>query len=299
MNHAVDISKFHKSFGNKEVIKQMDLQIDSGEVYALIGANGSGKTTTIRCLLNIYTIYQGELLVYGQRYTEKQAHILGYLPEERGLYLGMRTLDALVYHATLKGMSKKDATTASREYLESVGIAEKGSQEIRKLSSGQQQKVQLGLALIHQPKLLILDEPTKGLDPVNRKLLIDMIMELRDNGTTVLFSTHILEEVEKVANKVGILHNGRIALDGSVNKVREEAADGSYYIVIPEGTTIPKIDGISTTPFREGYLVRTVKPAEDNEVLKKLLNEGVKIRSFERYLPTIEQIFIDIMKGNN
>ena len=167
MENIITIKNFYKSFGSKKVIENLSFEVKQGEIFAFLGANGSGKTTTIRCLLQIYKADKGELLINNKIYSAKMSSMLGYLPEERGLYLNSNVLDTLIYFAQLRGVDKKEAKKRGLEFLEKVGLIDKSNSKISKLSSGQQQKIQLGITIINKPELLILDEPTKGLDPVN------------------------------------------------------------------------------------------------------------------------------------
>lgn len=205
----VSVKDFNLRLGGKQIVSDLSFDVRPGEVFAFLGANGSGKTSTVRSLLNIYQATSGQLLIEGQPYTPERSHLVGYLPEERGLYVRSTVVDVMTYFGQLKGMSVNDARSFSLEYLERVGIADKARVVIKKLSGGQQQKVQLGVAIINHPKLLILDEPTKGLDPVNRKLLLDIVEEYRAMGTAVIYITHLMEEVERLADRILIIKDGK------------------------------------------------------------------------------------------
>ncbi|HYH75491.1 MAG TPA: ATP-binding cassette domain-containing protein [Candidatus Saccharimonadales bacterium] len=204
----VTIKDFSLNLGGKQIVTDLSFDVQPGEVFALLGANGSGKTSTIRSLLNIYQPTTGQLLIDGQPYSPERAHVVGYLPEERGLYLRSTVIDVMTYFGELKGMDRGAARAFSLQYLERVGLAEQAKLTIKKLSGGQQQKVQLGVAIINEPKLLILDEPTKALDPVNRKLLLDVVEEYRQKGTAVIYITHLMEEVERLADRILIIKDG-------------------------------------------------------------------------------------------
>lgn len=218
----VTIHNFHLEIGTKKIVDDLSFEVHPGEVFALLGANGSGKTSTIRALLGIYRPTSGELLVDGKTYTPEQAHQVGYLPEERGLYTRSKVLDTMMYFGELKGMTRTDAKTFSLEYLKRVELADKAGTTIKKLSGGQQQKVQLGVAIMNNPQLLILDEPTKGLDPVNRKLLLDIVDEYKKQGAAVIYITHLMEEVERLADRLLILKDGKARAYGTVAAVKNE-----------------------------------------------------------------------------
>jgi ABC-2 type transport system ATP-binding protein len=175
----VSVQDFALTIGSKEIVKDLSFEVMPGEVFAFLGSNGSGKTSTIRSLLGIYEATSGSLLVNGKKLTPEDASIVGYLPEERGLYTRSKVLDTMTYFGELKGMEREDAREFSLKFLDRVELSDKATTKIKKLSGGQQQKIQLGIAIMGDPKLLILDEPTKGLDPVNRKLLLDIVDDLQ------------------------------------------------------------------------------------------------------------------------
>lgn len=222
MGNIVTVSDFSLNLGGKPIVKDLNFDVRKGEIFAFLGANGSGKTSTIRALLGIYSPASGTLHVNGQTYTPDMAGLVGYLPEERGLYTRSKVLDTMAYFGELKGMSRSDAKKFSSQYLERVGLADKVSTKIKKLSGGQQQKVQLGVAIMGSPKLLILDEPTKGLDPVNRKLLIELVEELQARGTAVIYITHLMEEVERLADRVIIIKDGERHAYGTVSELKKQ-----------------------------------------------------------------------------
>ena len=218
----IQVQNFQMKFGDKTVVDDLSFEVRPGETFGFLGANGSGKTTTLRALLGIYQPTRGTLLVNGQRYTTKMGQHLGYLPEERGLYQKETVMACLVYFGRLKGMGPAAAAKWSAEYLERVGLADKAGLSMDKLSGGEQQKVQLGVTIMNDPQLLILDEPTKGFDPVNRRLLMDIIQDLSKRGTTTVLVTHQMEEVEKLCDRILLLKDGRRRLYGTMDEVHEQ-----------------------------------------------------------------------------
>lgn len=218
----VSVQDYSLTIGDKRIVEQLDFEVFPGEVFAFLGANGSGKTSTIRSLLGIYGASSGTLLVNDKKLTPEAAEIVGYLPEERGLYTRAKVIDAMMYFGELKGMDREQARKEALAYLEEVDLADKANVKIKKLSGGQQQKVQLGVAIMGNPKLLILDEPTKGLDPVNRKLLLDIVDNLQKKGVAVIYITHLMEEVERLADRLLILKDGKARAYGTVDKVKKE-----------------------------------------------------------------------------
>lgn len=209
-------------FGKTSVIDDLSFEVKRGETFGFLGSNGSGKTTTIRALLGIYQPTGGKLLVNGTPYSVSGDVKLGYLPEERGLYKKESVIDTMVYFGQLKGLSRSEARSKSLAFLERVGLANKAKTRLDKLSGGQQQKVQLGITIINDPELIILDEPTKGFDPVNRRLLMEIIEEHQTKGATVVMITHQMDEVERLCDRVLLLKDGVAHAYGTVAEVRTQ-----------------------------------------------------------------------------
>ncbi|HEY0965451.1 MAG TPA: ATP-binding cassette domain-containing protein [Candidatus Saccharimonadales bacterium] len=218
----ISIENFTMKFGKTTVINDLSFVVKKGETFGLLGSNGSGKTTTLRSLLGIYTPTAGTLHVGGESYAVDGKVKLGYLPEERGLYKKENVIDVMVYFGQLKGMDHHDARAFSLEYLERVGLLDKAKTRLDKLSGGQQQKVQLGVTIMNDPELLILDEPTKGFDPVNRRLLMDIIEEHQKKGASVVFVSHQMDEVERLCDRIILLKDGNAAAYGSIKEVRKK-----------------------------------------------------------------------------
>mgnify|MGYP001672236520 FL=1 len=222
MEPIISITHFKMQFGKTEVIKDLSFEVKRGETFGFLGSNGSGKTTTIRALLGIYQPTAGELLVGGKSYSVSSGIKLGYLPEERGLYKKEPVIDIMTYFGQLKGMSRLDARQKSLDFLKRVDLLDKAKTRLDKLSGGQQQKVQLGITVIDNPELLILDEPTKGFDPVNRRLLMEIIEEHQAKGATVVMITHQMEEVERLCDRILLLKDGAARAYGTVANVRKQ-----------------------------------------------------------------------------
>jgi len=224
---AVSIKHFKMNFGNKTVIKDLSFEVYKGEVFGFLGSNGCGKTTTIRALLGLYQPTGGELLINGKPFSVSSDIKLGYLPEERGLYKKESVIDVMVYFGQLKGLTKSDARKRAYDYLARVNLTDKATTRIDKLSGGQQQKVQLGITIIDNPELLILDEPTKGFDPVNRRLLMNIVDDHRRNGATIIFVTHQMEEVERLCDRVILLKDGVSYAYGTIADIKKKFSDAS------------------------------------------------------------------------
>lgn len=294
MANIIEIKNFSKSFGDTLVIDDLSFDVHAGEIFAFLGANGSGKTTTIRTLLGIFQADSGELLINGQEYGPEQAELLGYLPEERGLYLQANVLETMTYFGQIKGLSQLEAKERSMNYLERVELADKAKTKIQKLSSGQQQKIQLGITIINRPKLLILDEPTKGLDPVNRNLLLEILLELQnENGSTIVFSTHQMDEAEKIADRLVMIKQGRRALYGEVNEVKHSFGENT--IRLGFAGKLPQNDELYTAKVENRTASILPKDGvKPREVLSYLVKAGIDITNYQVTAPSLQEIFIKV-----
>jgi len=223
----VEIRHFKMKFGDKTVIKDLNFDVFQGEVFGFLGSNGSGKTTTLRALLGLYEPAAGDLLINGKPYAVENQLSLGYLPEERGLYKKEKVLDVMIYFGQLKGLNRNEAKKFSLKFLERVGLSDKANMRLDKLSGGQQQKIQLGVTIMGDPELLIMDEPTKGFDPVNRRLLMNIIEEQRKAGTTIIYVTHQMEEVEQLCDRLILLKDGQAAAYGTLAEVKKQFGGAS------------------------------------------------------------------------
>ena len=223
----VEIRHFKMSFGDKTVIKDLSFDVFRGEVFGFLGSNGSGKTTTLRALLGLYQPTAGDLLINGKSYSVESQIRLGYLPEERGLYKKEKVLDVMLYFGQLKGLSRKEAKDFSLKFLERVNLSDKANTQLDNLSGGQQQKIQLGVTIMGDPELLIMDEPTKGFDPVNRRLLMNIIEEQRKAGATIIYVTHQMEEVERLCDRLILLKDGQAAAYGTLEEVKSQFGGAS------------------------------------------------------------------------
>jgi len=293
-NKIITVNGFSKSFGDNQVVTDLDFEVNKGEVFAFLGANGSGKTTTIRCLLGILEASDGSLLIQGKKYGPEMSELVGYLPEERGLYISETVIDIMTFLGELKGMNTEAARSWSYEYLERVGLRNKAKSKIKKLSSGQQQKIQLGITIINNPQLLILDEPTKGLDPMNRTLLMDILLDLKRKGSTIVFITHQMEEVEKIADRLLMIKEGKQELYGNVTDIKRSFGEDRIIInfqgTLPEN---PKLYSITTSSSNAADLVPQDNVGTDI-ILQYLANQSLKIIKFEVALPSLHELFIKV-----
>ncbi len=280
-------------FGAKKVIEGLSFDVARGETFGFLGSNGSGKTTTIRALLGIYRPTSGTLEINGRVFSDDFGARLGYLPEERGLYKKESVLDVMSYFGRLKGLSKKDAQAFSRDYLDRVDLADKADVRVDKLSGGEQQKVQLGVTIMNDPELLILDEPTKGFDPVNRRLLMDIIEERKEAGATVMMITHQMEEVERLCDRIVLLKDGKAEAYGTIDQVQNQF--GGRTIRLKYSGALPPSPHYDITLQETNYAELSLDDSVDESaVLKDLVLAGVVVRGFVAAKRSLEDIFIQV-----
>jgi len=289
----IHIRNFRMDFGNNTVVRDLSFDVHRGETFGFLGSNGSGKTTTIRALLGIYRPTSGILHVNGRPFQPEDGGKLGYLPEERGLYKKESVIDVMTYFGRLKGLSRRAATVWSVDYLERVALGDKAKVRVDKLSSGQQQKVQLGLTIMNDPELLILDEPTKGFDPVNRRLLMDIIEEQKTAGASVLMVTHQMEEVERLCDRVILLKDGEAEAYGTIPEVQDRY--GGTMIQLKYSGDIPDSSSYSVKLRDRNYAELAVADGVDEAVIaRELVEAGVLVRSFVTSKLSLEDIFVRV-----
>ncbi len=291
----IEVTNFRMKFGSNTVVEDLSFEVRPGETFGFLGSNGSGKTTTIRALLGIYEPTQGRLLVHGRRFGPQDGTCLGYLPEERGLYKKESVISSMEYFGRLKGMAATQARKWSLDYLERVGLGDKARVNIDTLSGGQQQKVQLGITIMNRPSLLILDEPTKGFDPVNRRLLMDMVEDLSRQGTTTVLVTHQMEEVERLCDRVMLLKDGKRRLYGTVDEVR--AGFGSDVISIRYTGDLPARSQLFTVGQQQAgrALLTPAKAVTAPQIFAALGQlRDLQVNQFEVQQPSLDDIFVQI-----
>jgi ABC-2 type transport system ATP-binding protein len=292
----VTIDNFRMDFGKKTVIEDLSFDVRRGEVFGFLGSNGSGKTTTIRALLGLYEPTGGSLLIDGQKFDPKTASgKLGYLPEERGLYKKEPVIDVMTYFGQLKGIKRSNARKWSLDYLERVGLSDKAKLKLDKLSGGQQQKIQLGVTIMNDPELLILDEPTKGFDPVNRRLLMDIIDEQNKNGSSVMMVTHQMEEVERLCQRAVLLKDGTAKMYGTIDEIKDNF--GGVRIMLRYSGILPVRPALyEITKQETAYAELTPKdPSQTDRILRELVAAtNLKITTFDVQRPSLDEIFVTI-----
>lgn len=289
----VHIAGFRMDFGDRTVIRDLSFDVRAGETFGFLGSNGSGKTTTLRALLGIYQPTAGVLHIAGKPFEPQDGSRLGYLPEERGLYTKEPVLDVMVYFGRLKGMTRQAALSWSRTYLEQVELADKATTRLDKLSGGQQQKVQLGVTIMSAPDLLILDEPTQGFDPVNRRLLMDIIERQQDAGATVIMVTHQMEEVERLCDRVVLLKDGVAEAYGTVEEVQDRY--GGTVVRVEHDAPLPPSARYDVTVSRDGRSDLVPRPGvAAADILRELVDAGVDVRGFTTARTSLEEIFLRV-----
>ena len=298
----VAVDHITKRFAGHTAVDALSLSVPPGVIYGLLGPNGAGKSTSIRMILNIYAPDSGTVRLFGETGTGRDHSArIGYLPEERGLYPKMRVLDVLLFLAELKGVDRRTARTKSLEWLERMGLSDWRMRKVNELSKGMQQKVQFISTILHEPDLLVMDEAFSGLDPVNSQVLKDTILDLRSRGKTILFSTHIMEQAEKVCDYVCIIARGKKLVDGTLADIKRTHG-GKHLLVNFDGTR-----GDADRNFADRRLVakadasgqfaelELAAQADAQEILKALVTSGARLSRFELAEPSLNKIFVDLV----
>lgn len=289
----LEVKDLVKSFGNYRAVDDISFEIPDGKIMGLIGQNGAGKTTTFRLILNFLNQDRGEVLWDGHPISEKDYNIIGYLPEERGLYPRATVEEQLLFFAELRGKSKQEILPKIDEWMEKFEVKGKKTDKVKALSKGNQQKVQLIATLIHEPKLVILDEPFSGLDPVNAELLKNGIIELKAKGSCVIFSSHNMDNVEKICDHLIMLKNGKTVLNGKVHEIRESFGRTKVYLESSlTAAEVASLPGVTQVAAREdGSLDITLNdPAAGQAIFEEATKNGY-IPMFNQQPPTLEEIF--------
>ncbi|MFP7169757.1 ABC transporter ATP-binding protein [Terribacillus sp. 7520-G] len=291
---VLELKDVTKRFGKHTAVDQLTLSIPEGEIFGFLGANGAGKTTTFRMILNLLENTEGEIFWRGSKITYDQSNEIGYLPEERGLYPKLTVKDQLVYLAKLRGMAKADSVKALKSWLERFNITEYENKKVEELSKGNQQKIQFISAVLHNPRLLILDEPFSGLDPVNVEMLKQAVIELKQAGTSIIFSSHRMEHVEELCRYLCIMKRGRPVVEGDLVEIKRSFRKKNITIAADYDVTFLK-DTAGVVKYQEtqqGCKLQ-IASSEDAKTVWKLLTEKGFVTKFEVGEPTLNDIFIE------
>lgn len=291
-NPILSVKGFSKSFGSFQAVNNLSFEVYPGEIFGFLGRNGAGKTTTIRTLLGIYQADEGELSVFSQKFEENLKSRIGYLPEERGLYTRSSVWDLLVYFARLKGLSRTEAKIRCEEYLKKFALWEHKGKKIQNLSSGMQQKVQIIQAIIHNPELLVLDEPFRGLDPVNRQMVFDVLKEIQAQGRTILFSSHQIAEIEDFCDRVIMIAQGENRAYGKVMEIKSRYENRFLHLQFQgDLPDIPHTEWVKNQGNQaEIKFTEEITPTE----ILKILVQHVEIERFSLDRPSLNEIFLDL-----
>ena len=300
------IENVTKRFAKHVALDDVSLTIPQGSIYGLLGPNGAGKTTLLRIINRITVPDSGRVLLGGKEITQDDVRLIGYMPEERGLYKKMKVGEQAIFFARLKGMSRKDATDKLRQWFDKFGIGEWWNKEVGDLSKGMAQKVQFIATVLHEPKLLIFDEPFSGFDPINANLLKSEILALRDKGATIIFSTHNMSSVEEVCDHITLIDKSRNILSGNVDDIRHRHGANIFEIDYRgnEASLLDALDGsceiMESKPSPTGFNRMKIHIATDSEVRGVIAkaNVSVEIRSFSEVIPSMNDIFIRAVNGN-
>ena len=300
------IENVTKRFANHVALDDVSLTIPKGSIYGLLGPNGAGKTTLLRIINRITAPDAGRVLLDGKEITQDDVRLIGYMPEERGLYKKMKVGEQAIFFARLKGMSHKDATAKLKEWFGKFGIEEWWNKEVGDLSKGMAQKVQFITTVLHEPKLLIFDEPFSGFDPINANLLKSEILALRDKGATIIFSTHNMSSVEEVCDHITLIDKAKNILSGNVDDIRHKHGANIFGIDYrgSEEALLDALNGVceimESKPSPAGFNKMKIHIATDDQVRDVIAKayESAKIRSFSEMIPSMNDIFIRAVNGN-
>ena len=295
----VQVENVSKHFGEVKAVDNVSFNIEKGSVYGLLGPNGAGKTTTIRMIMDIIAPDSGKITFSGNQQNGDFADQIGYLPEERGLYRKMKVKDVILFMAELRGVNRAETFKEIKRWLQKMDLTEWENKKIEELSKGMAQKIQFIATVIHKPELIILDEPFSGLDPINMTLLKDLMLELNTDGATIILSTHIMEQAERLCEKICLINAGNIILEGDLREIKKSFGRGSVEIEYSGNA-----DLIRNSPFVERFNdfgqyveVKLSAPEHYSTLLRELVESSVDITRFELMEPTLHEIFVQSVKG--
>ncbi len=286
-----------KRYGKFLAVDNLSLRIPTGSIYGFLGPNGAGKTTTIRMVMSIIYPDQGRISVLGHPRAEEIKDRLGYLPEEKGLYKKMRAGEIITYFGRLKGMTRSDAKRRSKELLDRYGLPEWHSARCEALSKGMGQKVQILASLVHNPELVILDEPFSGLDPVNVEVMRDLILDLKREGKTVIFSTHVMEQAEQICDFIFLINKGKKVLDGPLSEVRKSGGEAIQLDYDGDGACLKELKGVSRINDAGKTAEIFLEDGTDPQDILRALIDKISIRRFDLSEPSLHEIFVRAVGG--
>lgn len=296
----LELLNLKKYFATQKAVDDISLTVDKGQIFGLLGPNGAGKTTLIRMITGIFYPDQGQIIFDGKKFDPvNDAARIGYMPEERGLYKKMKIGEQAMYLAQLKGLSHAEAHTKIKKWFAKFEMDSWWNKKVEDLSKGMQQKLQFVTTVLHEPRLIILDEPFSGLDPVNSNLIKDEIFRLAQEGATIIFSTHRMEQVEEICNHIVLVNKGKKILDGTVKQVKQEYKENLYTVGLEQPLSVIS----PMAPFElvkangDQQVIRIRENNRPNDVLRYLIDNGSAIHSFQEILPSLNEIFIRLVEG--
>ena len=289
--NILEINHVIKEYENKKALDSISINVNEGRIFGLLGPNGAGKTTLIRIINQITAPDKGEILFCGERFKREHIQNIGYLPEERGLYKSMKVGEQCLYLAQLKGLSKNEAKEKIHHWFKKLDMLDWLNKKVEELSKGMAQKVQFVSTVLHQPKLIILDEPFTGFDPINSEIIKNEIIKLKESGSTIILSTHRMESVEELCDDIALINSGQCILEGSVNEIKNNFKEHIFEVQF-EGTIQNEIQHFDTLVIESGYGIFKAKNKENTHTLIKQVVEQVNVTSFNEKLPTINDVFI-------
>ncbi|MDC7244621.1 MAG: ATP-binding cassette domain-containing protein [Sphaerochaetaceae bacterium] len=293
----ISLEKVTKEYGSTKAVEDLSFNAPEGGIFGLIGPNGAGKTTTIRMIMNIIEPDQGSILFDGEPLVEKDKDRIGYLPEERGIYKKSKVNDLLIYLGRLKGRSDDFLQNNIDLWLDRFQLSRWKDSKIEELSKGMTQKIQFIASVVHDPDILILDEPFSGLDPVSTDLLRESIARIAKSGKTILFSTHIMEQAERICNQIVLLNKGKAVVNGPLNKIKDEFGTRSVVVDFTgDGSFIKNLPQVEKVIEYPQYIEIALKDGADTDELLKQLIQYVSIRRFEIVAPSLHNIFVSLIK---
>jgi len=291
---AAEVNHIFKSYADKAVVNDLSFSVARGEIFGLIGPNGAGKTTTIRMMMDIIKPDSGDVTMLDEKLSEASKNRLGYLPEERGLYRKLTTIDSIIYLASLKGMDRHSAEEKANELLNQTGMLPHKRKKIEELSQGMGQIIQFIVTIIHDPELVILDEPFAGLDPVNTELLKGMFVDLRNQGKAVILSTHRMNEVEELCDRILMINNGRSVLYGNLTEIKSSYRSNS--VILDFDGELGEVPGVTDKRTNKGYVELVLDGnTTPQQVLERLVSTGIVINRFEVATPPLNEIFLKVV----
>lgn len=296
---TVEISHVSKSFGSLKAVDDVTFEVEKAEIFGLLGPNGAGKTTAIRVMLDIFKPDQGSVSILNGPMTEAKKDLIGYMPEERGLYQDIQLERCLVYLGSLKGLSPSEVRDRVTGYLGRFDLESSRHKKVKELSKGMQQKAQLITTLIHEPQLLIIDEPFSGLDPVNTQMVKDILLEQRDMGVTILMSTHQMHQVEELCDRIVLIDHGRTVLYGGLEEIRRQFS--GHAIIIGTPNKLPTLTGVEHVERHNSsaYRLNLQPSSTSQDILRQLVESGIQVDRFEIAAPTLDEIFINVVQKDS